>query len=301
MPRKEISIKDYFTPPMQEEFGKSIGMFELKNTQSSKSGVNIINGSNIRLFKILAKDEGDKSHEGNFAQIKIIPMEARKILIYKNIPSDPEQKRLPKFRDFEITYHGPTRKKKTPITHISESRPNGKKHHTTLINRNFPIESNSKNIVPILSFFEGRCFDNKIEKSKNPKKNNAHKFVTPRNYRSRIDIYVSSSKIDLRESLGGHFMFSFLFSPDYVLSSMGKPLIHSPISRPITIFKTKDYFIWIRCSVSEYSGRPYIQLFSNEDYYDDFSSRSLAWKGRDGKLVWSTIKEEDKNHTYLPT
>lgn len=291
---KELSIKDYFTPPMQKDFGGSICMFCLDGKDENKKSLNIYNSQGVRLFKIIAKSEGDKSETGEFAQIKIIPMKARKVLIYKNMPSDPEPKNLPRFRDFEITYHGPTSRKKTPITHISEIQKSGKKIHKTLINKNFPINKNSNDAVSIISFFEGNIFDNPKLPKEISEKSNAHNFKTPINYRSRIDVYASSSEADINSVLEGHYFFSFLFSPDYVLSSLNHPLIHTPISSPINIFRVKDYLVWVRCTVSEYRGRPYIQLFSNEKYYENFSNRVLAWKGSDGEMVWSTIKEEEE-------
>lgn len=286
-----MEIKDYFTESMQNSDGSFKGMFDINETQVSKKSIDIINGNGKRLLKIISKNEGDASEKGNYAQVKIIPFESSRVYIYQNIPSDPDQIRLKRFSNYEITYHGPTYNKETPIIHIKEFCNQKTKTRRILINNNFPVEEHGEGIIPILSYFEGKSFgkgsDEKI-------KNKGYIFRTPKETPSRVDIYISSANIDIKKELGGLYIFSFFCSPDYVLSYFDHALTYYPISKKIKVFRVNDYFIWVKCSVANYSGRSYIQVFSNEKYYESFSNRLVAWRNKDNSLTWSTIKEEEE-------
>lgn len=286
-----MGMKDYFTKTMQNSDGSFKGMFDIENIHVPKKSIDIVSGSGRRLLKILSKNEGDASKKGNHAQVKIIPFEAGKVYIYKNTPNDPDQMRLKKFSDYEITYHGPTSRKEDPITHIKETYSDKTKTRKILTNKNFPIKESGEGIIPILSYFEGKSFNK--GGSGNIKRKGCI-FRTPKETPSRVDIYISSANIDIKKELGGLYVLSFFFSPGYVLSHFEHALVHHPISKKIKVFKINGYFIWVKCSVSEYPGRPCIQVFSNEQYYESFSSRLIAWRSEDDSLTWSTIKDEEE-------
>lgn len=269
-------------------------MFDIENIHVTKKSIDIVSGSGRRLLKILSKNEGNTSKKGNHAQVKIIPFEARNIYIYRNTPNDPDQMRLKKFSSYEITYHGPTHIKEDPIIHIKELNSRKIKTRRILTDKNFPIKEHGEGIVPMLSYFEGKSFG----KGPNMKiKNKGYIFRTPEETPSRVDIYISSANIDIKKELSGLYIFSFFCSPDYVLSYFNHALTHQPISKKIKVFKINEYFIWVKCSVVDYSGRPYIQVFSNEKYYESFSNRLVAWRNEDNSLTWSTIKDEEEKNT----
>lgn len=62
---------------------------------------------------------------------------------------------------------------------------------------------------------------------------------------------------------------------------------------PISGFKMGNYRIWLRCILSDYSGRPMMQFYQNKLYYESYTNRPIAWRYESGDLVWSNMASED--------
>lgn len=281
-----MSIFDFFVPSMRSGDG-GVNMFLCED--KSLDRLYILNNFGKKLLQLRVKNEKASSQGDNFAQIKIIPYGIRKALIWEDKQTDPKNVTFYFSKQYELTYHGPGSNGQNPKIHLVEIDDNNRSYKT-LLEFILPLSDEINRLVPIFSLDVGHAFDSKNTDSVK-KKGHIHK-ITERQP-TRLDFYLSSSKVGFEEFFQTHYSLSLFFSLDYLSKKQNGVLRQHLIAMPIIGYTMKEYRIWVRCTLSENNGRPALQFFNNANYYNMFMDRPIAWRGQDGVMEWSTIKDED--------
>lgn len=279
------SIIDYFTPTMHQADG-SVKMLDLQDEPRSR--LYILNSKGKKLLQLAVKNEPTQNDSSTFAQLKLIPYGLRKAQIWRNSPSDPQQTRLSNAWEYELTYHGTGNQNQAPKIHLIEKR-RGQKEYTTLIDMTLPLSQELFRFVPLFSMNPG--FANAQLATEEVKKK-AHVFhITEGSV--QLDFYISGSEAEIQLAFNTHHGLSLFFALDYLCTKKQGVLKPVIIAMPISGFRMGNYRIWVRCSLSDYSGRPMMQFYQNSRYYESFANRPIAWPDGQGGFSWSNIAEED--------
>lgn len=280
------SILDYFTPAMRQPDG-TVRMFEWQDEALNR--LYILNAGGSKLLQFVAKDEANQAEGRTCAQLKIIPYRIRKALVWSDQPDDPQRLQLSRAWEYELTYHGPGPENQSPKIHLIEKR-NGHKHYNTLIDFALPLSQDLSRMVPLLSLNTGyACYQGSAEKVRRQ----VHVFRIAEPGPTQVDFYLLGANADVNLAFNTHHGLSLFFALDYLCSATQGILRSVQIAMPITGFRMGNYWLWARCSLSDYQGRPMLQFYQNARYYEKYAQRPMAWYDDAGKLVWSTIEDED--------
>lgn len=223
--------------------------------------------------------------------MKIIPYGMDRAKVYRDQSDDPNLVRI--HGDFELTYHGGPKDDQTPKIHMKVIAPSSHRYRT-LVDCSLSLNSDLPRLVPVCSLFPGYEY-NKPVTDKISKK--AHIFKVDSIYPVRFDIYLSGFNFDHHAYMSSIYSFNMFFSLDYLIENEACPLRGLPIVQPISGYVMRGYYLWIRCSKSSHQGRPFIQFYNNERYYDKFMNRRTAWVDKSGHTHWSSMLNEESRIT----
>lgn len=275
------AIRDYFHPRMHQSDG-SVGMFEHEDGRQDR--IYILNRHGIKLLQLRLKNEVERV-EAPHCQLKIIFYKIRHALVYRDMPGDPSKINL--HDDLELTYHGGQKGDAMPKVHVN-AKIGSVNNYTTLVDFSLPLDSRLPHPAPILSLETGYAFNQ--DRGETQKKK-SHLFIIDHDEPTRVDFYLVGRDMDYRKFMESMFMFNLFWTPDYLLQAKGGVLQTQLIVKPITTFSMGEYSLWVRASASKHCGRPHLLFYNNADYYSKFTNRSMAWRGENGELVWSTLAE----------
>jgi len=129
-------------------------------------------------------------------------------------------------------------------------------------------------------------------------KKKAHVVSTENPGQVRVDFYLASANMDVTAFFSSMYFLNLLFTQDYLAAAKNHELAGGQLIAPIELLRMGDYLLIVRRSVSQHKGRPLLYFYSNKDYYAKLMNRSMAWKGADGKMQWSTMANEDERLRY---
>lgn len=271
-------ISMYFTPESVNPDG-NVNMFHEES--SKRKNLYLTNYYDDKMLKMSISSEGEL--EKGFAQIKIIGYGAKRAYVWEDKPSDPKVEQLRNM--VELTYHGAKINKNEPKVHIK-----AKTGYKTLVNDSLLLPNDIHVPVPLFSFESGYA---NLKKVGNTVTKKAHVISTAHEQPVRVDFYLSSNSFNMRTFVDSFYFFSFFSNQDYLKSQQGMPFDSGSIISPITLFPMGDYILFVRRSVSDYTGRPKFNFYNNKDYYQKMMGRKIAFRNQDGSLEWSTIAEEE--------
>ncbi|MFZ2171818.1 MAG: hypothetical protein WAW61_19530 [Methylococcaceae bacterium] len=248
----------------------------------SQDRIYILNRQGAKLLQLRLKNEPNTT-EVSYCQIKIIPYKIRHALIYRDMPDDPWKVNISE--DVELTYHGGRKIDAMPKIQLKVAT-NVKHRYKTLVDSTLSLESSLPHPAPILTLETGHSFG--WEGTEEPKKR-SHKYNADYNEPTRIDFYLSGGGMNFQDFVDSTYFLNLFFTPEYLCATKCHPLQGGLIVSPITVYPSGEYSLWVRESISCYRGRPYLQFYSNSNYYNKFTNRRKAWLGFDGKLTWSSF------------
>lgn len=258
------------------------------NNREEKNRLYIKNRHGKKLLQLVVNDEVDKVNSDSYAQIKIIPYRTKKARIYNDSINDPNIIRL--LDNVEFTYHGGPKDDENPKIHM-KCITSHRHRYQTLLDCSLPLTKDAQILLPLFSLFPGHLYKNK----KNDRiKKKAYKFIIDSSNPVRIDFYLSGNDIDMEKYFNSMYSINMFFSLDYLIEKEGCPLQGHPIVQPITGFKMKGYYLWIRCSNYSHIGNPFLQFYNNYFYYEKVMNRRIAYPNDDGSLTWKTMMEKEQ-------
>jgi hypothetical protein len=282
------SIEDFFDFRSENSDG-SFSMYQWN--ENAKDRLYIVNRHHKKLLQFIVKDEPYANNEVTFAQIKIIPYDVKRAKVYNDHPEDPSLFRI--YRELELTYHGGTKDDKRAKIHLKIAALS-KNRYKTLVDCSLGLDSSIPYPAPVCSFFPGYEFD-RLMTEKISKK--SHIFQVNSNYPIRFDFYLSGRNFDIHTYMNSMYSMSMFYSLDYLIAKENSPFQGLPMVQPITGFAMKHYYIWVRCSRSTHVGKPFIQFYNNDDYYEKVMDRRIAYIDKNNLTHWSTMLDKEKEIT----
>lgn len=269
-----MSILNFFT---EESVNNDGGITMFERLDGSHKSLYLTNRHGFKLLKIGIKNEPVASGQQYFAQIKLIPYGIKRVYVWRDQLNDPLIASLR--NGLDLTYHGNVGTDQTSKVHIKS-----KTGHTTLIDEVHALPVDANLPLPLFSVETG--FFNQWDTGEAVTKN----MVTVRADHEksvRFDLYLAGSGIDEKAFINSAYFFNFLWSQDYLIKSKGSPLQGGKIIAPILSMRMRDYILYVRRSLSSYSGRPCLHLYQNRDFYEKFMNRRTAYSSADGSLTWA--------------
>jgi len=286
--QNQPSIKSFFDFKSQNS-DESLSMYQW--SEDVKDRLYIVNQHRKKLLQFIVKDEQYINRQATFAQIKIIPYAVKCAKVYNDNSNDPRLFRI--YSEFELTYHGGPKDDETPKIHMKIAAPL-KNRYRTLVDCSLCLDSSMPRLAPVCSLFPGYEFDRQLTKQIKKK---AHVFQVDSIHPIRFDLYLSGKNFDIHAYINSMYSQSMFYSLDYLIAKERSPLQGGQIVQPITGFAMKDYYLWVRCSISPHKGKPFIQFYNNSDYYKKIMNRRVAYVGKNGDLRWSTMLDKEKEIT----
>lgn len=254
---------------------------------NAKDRLYILNRNGKKLAQFIVRNEQHKRDGLSYAQIKIIPYALRKAKVYTDQQNDPKSYRI---KDLELTYHGGANKSQKPKIHLKIFSSSGNRYKT-LVDNSLELDNALPRLVPLCSLFPGYEFDNpKIGKTKK----NSHLFQVDSDHPVVLDFYLSGKNFDFHAYMNSLYSMNMFFSLDYLIKKENSPFQKMSIVQPITGYMMNNYYLWVRCSRSNYTGKPFIQLYNNIDYYDKVMNRRIAYLNDDGTAHFSTMLDKEQ-------
>ncbi len=274
------TITDYFTP---ESLNQGGGVTMLAQEPADRKALYLTNQHGHKLLKMLVKSEPHSQLDKHHAQIKLIPYGIKRAIVWKDLPTDPQ---LVTLRDgVDLTYHGDQKADQSPKVHVKASS-----GYTTLIDEALSLPADVDVPVPLFSFDTGyanqRPLTNAVTQS-------CH--VAPSGHRLavRFDLYLASASMDMQAFFDSMYFFNLFWTQEYLAAAQNSPLTSGLIIAPITFYPMGEYQMVVRRSLAKHHGRPQLQFYSNKNYYAKLMNRPTAWHDAQGKLVWSTMAQDD--------
>jgi len=289
--QNQPSIETFFDFRSKNSDG-SFSMYQW--SEDAKNRLYIVNRHRKKLLQFIVKDELYASRQVTFAQIKIIPYAVERAKVYNDEPGDPSLFRI--YKELELTYHGGPKEDEAPKIHLKIAAVS-KNRYRTLVDCSLCLDSSVPRLAPVCSFFPGYEFDRPLTDKISKK---SHTFQVDSNLPIRFDFYLSGRNFDHHAYINSMYSMSMFFSLDYLIAEGNSPLQGLPIVQPIAGFAMKDYYLWVRCSRSIHGGKPFIQFYNNNDYYEKIMNRRIAYKNENGQTHWSTMLDKEREITdYL--
>lgn len=258
------------------------------NDKTEKSSLYIRNEHGKKLLKLVLNDEAFKRNNKSFAQIKIIRYKTKKARVYTDSSNDPNIIKL--FDNVELTYHGGPKDNENPKIHLKCQTSHGTRYRT-LLDCSLSLAKDAQILCPLFSLFPGHLCKNTANDRIRRK---AHQFIINSSNPVRLDFYLSGAVIDMERFINSMYSINMFHSLDYLLAKDNCPFQNSPIIQPITGFKMKGYYLWVRCSSILHAGNPFLQFYNNSNYYNKVMNRRIAYPNNDGSLTWRTMMEKEQ-------
>lgn len=254
-----------------------------RHEERNHKSLYLTNNAGDKLLKLVIKKESTSKRDDEFAQIKIIRYGIKRAYLWLDKPKDPYIISL--HDNVEITYHGAPKNELSPKIHIKASS-----GYKTLVNDSLQLPSCAHHPIPLFSFESG--YANKRITGQ-PVTKSSHTISTEHQSSVRFDLYLSSAKMDMKAFGQSAYFFNLFWNMDYLAITKHPPLSSGLIIAPITLFPMGSHMILVRRSISGHTGRPYINFYSNKNYYSKMMDRPVAYQNDDGTLHWSTLRAED--------
>jgi len=285
---KMPSINDFFSPSMQQPDG-TVRMLE--GVGENKDRIYILNSVGRRLLQLRIKNESGLDSHAAAAQIKLIPYSIRRARVWGDQPDDPKIYSLSNAKTYEFTYHGFGDDSKPPKIHLVE-RVEVKNKYKTLVDSTLPLLKSQQRLVPLFSFLPGYLL--KFPEG-DPVKKRSHRFSINSEHPVQVDFYLTGEGEDPYKYLKTPFGLSLFYQLNYMNRVQRGVLLPAIHVNSVTVYPMRNYKLWVRCILSEHSGRPTLQFYKNNDYYCQFVNREVAWRDNKGNLVRKTLAEHDRN------
>lgn len=251
----------------------------------NRNSLYLTNLQGQKLLKVLVKDEPQKCHNTQHAQLKVITYGINRALLWRDRPNDPEIAIL--HDGVELTYHGGKSEGMMPKVHIKAMTG----QYTTLIDDSLHLPHDTEHPVPLFSLETGYANQREVT---NPVTKVAHVMSAASIEPVRFDFYLASGAIDMQAFVNTMYCLNMFWTQDYLLAIKNHPLTSGRIIAPITFFPMGQYQVAVRRSFSSHSGRPRLHFYNNKNYYEKLMNRRTASIATDGTLNWSTMKDEEK-------
>ena len=97
----------------------------------------------------------------------------------------------------------------------------------------------------------------------------------------------------MKRFINSMYSFSMFYSFDYLINQKNNPLQYVRFPQPIQVYKFKDFTLFVRCTLNNYSKKPYFQFYNNKDFYNNYLNRGMKSLNSDG-TVNDTVNMLDK-------
>lgn len=285
MPQHTAQNIDAFFDFTHKNVDGSFTMYQCHD--NAKDRLYILNRNVKKLAQFIVRNEPHKSDGLSYAQIKIIPYALRKAKVYTDQQNDPKSYRI---KDLELTYHGGANESHNAKIHLKIISSSGNRYKT-LVDNSLELDIALPRLVPLCSLFPGYEFHNPNTAKT---KKNSHLFQVDSDHPIRLDFYLSGKNFDFNAYMNSMYSMNMFFSLDYLIKKENSPFQGMPIVQPITGYMMNNYYLWVKCSRSDYVGKPFIQLYNNIDYYTKVMNRRIAYPNSDGTVHFSTMLDKER-------
>jgi hypothetical protein len=259
----------------------------------SKKRLYMLNHKGRKLLQLVMKEEPFTKDHKSFIQIKLIPYKFSFVNVHKDNLCLPEKYRIQD--DINFTYHGGALGDKNPKIQLKAETKI--RQYQTLVDSSFTLTDEELLLVPICSLYPGYlstqpCID-EVKKQ-------GYKFVPSVEHFFKIDIFFSGIGFNLYKYFETMVSFNMFFDLDFMIAQDKCPINYCKMTNPITGYKINNYHLFVRSSISIYRGRPFLQFYDNNNYYQKFMNRNVAIPNDDKSVTWSNMHEEEKriNNSY---
>lgn len=253
-----------------------------------KNSLYIKNAYGKKILKLVLNDETFERNNQRFAQIKIIRYKTKKAKIYNDSSNDPNIVKL--FDNVELTYHGGPKVNEAPKIHL-KCQTSHNARYRTLLDCSLSLAKDVQILLPLFSLIPGHLCKNTANDRIRKK---AHEFKLNSSNLVRIDLYLSGAEMNMERFINSMYSMNMFFSLDYLIAKDNCPFQNSPIIQPITGFKMKGYYLWVRCSSTPHAGNSFLQFYNNSNYYYKVMNRRVAYPNKDGTVTWKTMLEKEQ-------
>lgn len=254
---------------------------------NSKKRLYLLNNFGRKILQIRLKQEKYSNKIEKYLQLNLIPYKISEAKVYNDQSSKPKKYSLRE--DIKFTYHGGYDKDKLPKIHLKlDSKAN---KYKTLVNSSFSLKNSELLLVPIRTVYLGYLSDQHPD---DEVRKISHIFYTSSKNNVKYDIFFSGENFDLSKYFQTMVSFNMFFELDFLISQKNSPIIYCQLTDPIKGFLLDNNYIFIRSTITKYSGKPFIQFYNNENYYTKFMNRNVALMDKDKSLTWSNMYEQER-------